>query len=195
MAAPLIGAPPLLRFHQPHFQVATRLLTHRSRCCAIDLTRPDKASSSACQTAAAAALSAKDPPKYLRRDDPEFGKWKQKEAEILKDIEPIIYLTKEILHSNRYIDGERLSAEDEKVVVDKLLAHHPHSEDKIGCGLDSIMVDRHPQFRHSRCLFVVRTDGGWIDFSYQKCIRAYIRVKYPSHAERFIKEHFKRGSG
>lgn len=56
-------------------------------------------------------------------------------------------------------------------------------------------VDRHPQFRHSRCLFVVRTDGGWIDFSYQKCLRAYIRDKYPTHAERFIREHFKRGSG
>uniref|UniRef100_A0A7N2KRP7 DCL protein n=1 Tax=Quercus lobata TaxID=97700 RepID=A0A7N2KRP7_QUELO len=95
----------------------------------------------------------------------------------------------------RYLDGERLTAEDEKAVVEKLLAYHPHSEDKIGCGLDSIMVDRHPQFKRSRCLFVVRTDGGWIDFSYQKCLRAYIRDKYPSHSERFIKEHFKRGSG
>jgi hypothetical protein len=38
------------------------------------------------------------------------------------------------------MDGERLTAKDEKVVVEKLLAHHPHSEDKIGCGLDSIMV-------------------------------------------------------
>ncbi|KAL6010406.1 hypothetical protein ACLOJK_000837 [Asimina triloba] len=53
-------------------------------------------------------------------------------------------------------------------------------------------VDRHPQFRNARCLFVVRTDGGWIDFSYQKCLRAYIRQKYPVRAERFIREHFKR---
>ncbi|KAL2458993.1 hypothetical protein Fot_55279 [Forsythia ovata] len=194
MAAPLLGAPPLFRFHHSHFQVATWLVTHRSWCCAAELTRPEKDSFSVCQTAAA-ALKAKDPLEYPRRDDPDFRKWEEKEAEILKDIESIIYLTKEILHSDRYIDGERLSAEDEKVVVDKLLAHHPHSEAKIGSGLDSIMVDRHPQFRHSRCLFVVRTDGGWIDFSYQKCIRAYIRDKYPSHAERFIKEHFKRGSG
>ena len=56
----------------------------------------------------------------------------------------------------------------------------------------SLKVDRHPEFRKSRCLFVVRTDGVWIDFSYQKCLRAYIREKYPSHAERFIGEHFKR---
>ena len=39
-----------------------------------------------------------------------------------------------------------------------------------------LKVDRHPQFRHSRCFFVIRTDGGWIDFSYQKCLRAYIRT-------------------
>lgn len=40
----------------------------------------------------------------------------------------------------RYMDGEQLTPEDEKVVVERLLAHHPHSEDKIGCGIDSIMV-------------------------------------------------------
>lgn len=42
--------------------------------------------------------------------------------------------------ASRYMDGERLTAEDEGFVVEKLLAYHPHSEDKIGCGLDSIMV-------------------------------------------------------
>lgn len=41
---------------------------------------------------------------------------------------------------NRYGDGAFLSPEDEKVVVEKVLAHHPRSEDKIGCGLDAIMV-------------------------------------------------------
>ncbi|XP_009791824.1 protein DCL homolog, chloroplastic [Nicotiana tabacum] len=139
-------------------------------------------------------LRTKDPPKYPRWPDPDYRKWKERETQILKDIEPVIFLAKEIIHSDRYMDGERLTAEDEKIVVDKLLAYHPHCEDKIGCGLDSIMVDRHPQFRRSRCLFVVRTDGGWIDFSYQKCLRQYIRDKYPSYAEKFIKEHFKRGS-
>ncbi|XP_020570707.1 protein DCL, chloroplastic [Phalaenopsis equestris] len=123
---------------------------------------------------------------------PDNRRWKEKEGEILLDIEPIKFLTKDILHSDRYKDGERLSTEDEKVVLEKLLAYHPHAVDKIGCGIDSIMVDRHPQFRNSRCLFVVRTDGVWIDFSYQKCLRAYIKQKYPSHAERFIREHFKR---
>lgn len=38
------------------------------------------------------------------------------------------------------MDGGTLTLEDEKAVVEKLLAYHPHSEDKIGCGLESIMV-------------------------------------------------------
>ncbi|KAL9243642.1 hypothetical protein vseg_017502 [Gypsophila vaccaria] len=140
-------------------------------------------------------LRVKHSPKlFTKIDDPEYRKWKDKEDEILDDIEPTSFLAKQILHSPRYMDGERLTRADEKFVLEKLLAYHPHSEDKIGCGLDSIMVDRHPQFKHSRCLFVVRTDGGWIDFSYQKCLRQYIRKKYPSHAERFIREHFKRSS-
>ncbi|MQM03619.1 hypothetical protein Taro_036404 [Colocasia esculenta] len=123
----------------------------------------------------------------------ENKRYRDKEAAILKDIEPIRTLTKEILHSERYRDGERLSGEDEKAVVENLLVYHPHSEDKIGCGIDCIMVDRHPRFRNSRCLFVVRTDGIFIDFSYQKCLREYVRVKYPTWAaERFIREHFKR---
>ncbi|KAL6639953.1 hypothetical protein ACP70R_022263 [Stipagrostis hirtigluma subsp. patula] len=118
--------------------------------------------------------------------------WRAAEAEILRDIDPVVQLIKDILHSDRYGDGECLCPKDETVVVEKLLAYHPRAQDKIGCGLDAIMVDRHPEFRKSRCLFVVRTDGVWIDFSYQKCLRAYIREKYPSHAERFIREHFKR---
>ncbi|XP_057516892.1 protein DCL, chloroplastic isoform X2 [Amaranthus tricolor] len=147
-------------------------------------------------SSASELLRVKEPPKFFDRfDDPSYRKWKDKEDEILRDIEPITLLAKDILHSDRYMDGERLAPDEEKTVIERLLAYHPHSVDKIGCGLDSIMVDRHPQFRQSRCLFVVRTDGGWIDFSYQKCIREYIRKKYPSYAERFIREHFKRSSG
>lgn len=61
-------------------------------------------------------------------------------------------------------------------------------------NLSSVKVDRHPQFICSRCLFVVRIDGGWIDFSYQKCLRAYVRFRYPLHADKFIRKHFKRWS-
>lgn len=43
----------------------------------------------------------------------------------------------------RYLNGEKLKAEDEKAVVEKLLAYHPHCEDKIGCGLSCIIVRYH----------------------------------------------------
>lgn len=200
MAAPLfLRAIPLLslRLHHHHHRLADSILAPARRpwCSAAEPSRGDENLSSADNITAAWSARDSVSPKYHRWNDDEYRKWKDKEDEILRDIEPIASLTKEILHSERYLDGEQLTAEDEKAVVDKLLAYHPHSEDKIGCGLDSIMVDRHPQFKHSRCLFVIRTDGGWIDFSYQKCLRAYIRDKYPSHAERFIREHFKRGSG
>lgn len=103
-----------------------------------------------------------------RVDHPDYRRWKEQEEEILNDVEPVILLAKEILHSDRcgkknrnlvpekidfcvpvlmfcnrrYQDGERLSEQDEKVIIDKLLSYHPHAEDKIGCGLDSIMVRR-----------------------------------------------------
>lgn len=189
MAAPLLlrGLPLLrlrLSYQRHHYPPSFVLLSPKLFSAASESAQPSDA----------ALLSAKDPPKYPRWPDPDYRKWKDQETQILKEIEPVIYLAKEIIHSDRYMDGERLTAEDEKIVVDKLLSYHPHCEDKIGCGLDSIMVDRHPQFKRSRCLFVVRTDGGWIDFSYQKCLRQFIRDKYPSYAEKFIKEHFKRGS-
>jgi hypothetical protein len=36
-------------------------------------------------------------------------------------------------------------------------------------------------------LIFVRTDGIWIDFSYQDCLRAYIREKHRSHAEKSVR--------
>ncbi|CAN6203917.1 unnamed protein product [Urochloa humidicola] len=128
---------------------------------------------------------AADEPSAAGEDDP----WEEAEAEILRDVESIVELIKDILHSRRYGNGGFLSPNDEKVVVEKLLSHHPCKDEKIGCGLDGIMVDRHPEFRQSRCLFVVRTNGVWEDFSYRKCLRAYIQEKYPSHADRFLQKH------
>ncbi|ERN16702.1 protein DCL, chloroplastic isoform X2 [Amborella trichopoda] len=177
--------PPLPYPNSSDFSVRLRLFHEHLAAASASSSHEDVSSSSA---------SVQGMPNPRSSDHPDYRRWKAKEEEILRDIEPITDFTKEILHSNRYVDGECLTLEDEKVVVEKLLAYHPHSQDKIGCGLDAIMVDRHPQFRNSRCLFVVRTDGGWIDFSYQKCLRAYIRKKYPSYAEKFIREHFKRGS-
>ncbi|XP_055835359.1 protein DCL homolog, chloroplastic isoform X2 [Solanum dulcamara] len=143
MAAPLIlrGLPLLrLRFCYQRLQYhSSVLLSPKLFSAASESAQPfDAAESDGDQTTA--VLSAKDPPKYPIWPDPDYRKWKDQETQILKDIEPVIFLAKEIIHSHRYMDGERLTAEDEKIVVDKLLAYHPHSEDKIGCGLDSIMI-------------------------------------------------------
>uniref|UniRef100_A0A251RXS9 Uncharacterized protein n=2 Tax=Helianthus annuus TaxID=4232 RepID=A0A251RXS9_HELAN len=106
-------------------------------------------------------LNAKrHPPKDPRwENDPDYCKWKDKEAEIFMDIDPTTLQIKHILHSDRYMDGEQLTSTDQKMVVDKLLAYHPHSEDKIGCGIDSIMVDRHPQFQKFK--MSVCCSNGW----------------------------------
>ncbi|KAJ0241665.1 DCL protein [Hirschfeldia incana] len=194
----LLRTLPLLRNgflnHNPQFSIASAsFLSHRRRllsCSLADKPQFREDDSPAMKSTKAPVVVDES----WRYEDPDYRKWKNLEAEILGDIEPIALLAKDILHSDRYLDGERLDFEDEKIIMERLLAFHPYAKDKIGCGLDFIMVDRHPQFRHSRCLFVVRTDGGWIDFSYQKCLRAYVRLRYPSHAERFIREHFKRAS-
>ncbi|TKY75026.1 DCL protein [Spatholobus suberectus] len=203
MASPLLLRQALLLrvcvHNYQRFTAGDVAARHRLWCSAaanLPSDEADEKTSSGSISNSSNARKAQYPSSHARwEDDHDYRKWKDKEEEILRDIEPIVLLAKDILHSRRYMDGERLSVEDEKAVVEKLLAYHPQSEDKIGCGLESIMVDRHPQYRQSRCLFVVRTDGGWIDFSYQKCLREYIRDKYPTYAERFIRQHFKRGSG
>ncbi|KAF8094927.1 hypothetical protein N665_0348s0010 [Sinapis alba] len=200
---PLLRTLPLLRNgflnHRHQFSIASSagFLTHRRHrrlLCSSLADKPQLCEDDSPVPAAAVNSTAPVVDDNWRYEDPDYRKWKNLEAEILGEIEPITLLAKDILHSDRYLDGERLDFEDEKIIIEKLLAFHPYAKDKIGCGLHFIMVDRHPQFRHSRCLFVVRTDGGWIDFSYQKCLRAYVRDRYPSHAERFIREHFKRAS-
>ncbi|KAG7943552.1 hypothetical protein I3843_15G046600 [Carya illinoinensis] len=143
MAAPLLlrGIAYLrLRLHHQHqdqHRISGSLfpIPRRLWCTAAAPTRSDENLSPT--DSATADWSAGDLPKNPRCEDTDYRKWK---VEILRDIEPITYLAKDILHSDRYIDGELLTAEDKKAVVDKLLAYHPYSEDKIGCGLDSIMA-------------------------------------------------------
>ncbi|KAF2324333.1 hypothetical protein GH714_012642 [Hevea brasiliensis] len=141
MAAPLFlrGIPFLpLRLGRHSLAAGARSPLRHPRSSTADSTRLDKHVSTAEKTMA--VLSARDPPSYQRWGDPDYQKWKQMEGEILRDIEAITCLAKEILHSDRYLDGEHLTAEDEKAVVENLLIYHPNSEDKIGCGLGSIMA-------------------------------------------------------
>ncbi|GAB2222452.1 hypothetical protein Droror1_Dr00013673 [Drosera rotundifolia] len=170
MAAPsLLRALPLLRHRLLfHRRIVAGILTPLRRLACLSATETTD------QFSRAKYLYGAENPNRCESID------KEKEKEIWQEAERLAQVAKDFLHSGRYMDGERLNAEDEKIVVAKLLAYHPNSEDKIGCGLDSIMVDRHPIYRQSRCLFVVRTDGVWIDFSYHKCIKAYLRTKFSS---------------
>ncbi|KAJ7958199.1 DNA-directed RNA polymerase subunit [Quillaja saponaria] len=180
MAAPLLHVGvQFLRFRLQHNQrfngglISTPRQLWRRASKPTESAQPEENVTSAANTTS--LLRTEDPPKISKWDDP-YRKWKDKEDVILGDIDPIVLLTKGILHSQRYMDGERLTVEDEEAIFEKLLAYHPHSEDKIGCGLDSIMVDRHPQFRFSRCLLVLRLDDGWIDFSYKSALEHIFEI-------------------
>ncbi|KAJ8771754.1 hypothetical protein K2173_026931 [Erythroxylum novogranatense] len=114
------------------------------------------------------------------------------EDQILEDTVPLVGFVRTILHSGKYENGDRLSAEHQQTIVDRLLPYHPEYDKKIGCGIDYITVDHHPDFESSRCLFIVRRDGEMVDFSYWKCIKGMIRKNYPLYADSFILRHFRR---
>lgn len=122
----------------------------------------------------------------------EEEKWIDWEDKILEDTVPLVGFVRMLLHSGTYESGARLKPEHERTIVEKLLPYHPEFEKKIGCGIDYITIGYHPEFEGSRCLFVVRKDGEFVDFSYWKCIKGLIRKNYPLYADSFILRHFRR---
>lgn len=124
---------------------------------------------------------------------PEVGKkWVDWEDQILEDTVPLVGLVRMVLHSGRYQCGDKLSPEHQKAILERVLIYHPEYEKKIGCGVDYITIGYHPEFTGTRCMFIVRTDGEMIDFSYWKCIKGLIRKNYPHYADSFILRHFRR---
>lgn len=121
-------------------------------------------------------------------------KWVDWEDQILEDTVPLVGFVRMLLHSGQYENGDRLSPEHEKTILEKLLPFHPESQKKIGCGVDYITIGYHPDFERSRCLFIVRQDGELVDFSYWKCIKGLIRKNYPLYADSFILRHFRKKS-
>uniref|UniRef100_A0A0E0CRX0 Protein DCL, chloroplastic n=1 Tax=Oryza meridionalis TaxID=40149 RepID=A0A0E0CRX0_9ORYZ len=130
-------------------------------------------------------------PEEGRRKGPE-REWVDWEDLILEDTVPLVGFVRMILHSGKYENGDRLSPEHEKAILERLLPYHPQYEKKIGCGIDYLTVGLHPEFENSRCLFIVRKDGEQVDFSFWKCIKGLIRQKYPMYADSFILRHFRR---
>ncbi|KAF5201264.1 Dcl-like protein [Thalictrum thalictroides] len=126
-----------------------------------------------------------------RGEDDDWVDW---EDQILEDTVPLVGFVRMLLHSGKYGSGDRLSPDHEKTILERLLPYHPDFERKIGCGVDYIKVDYHPDFADSRCLFIVRKDGESVDFSYWKCIKGLIKKNYPLYADSFILRHFRRRS-
>ncbi|GMN30114.1 hypothetical protein TIFTF001_002695 [Ficus carica] len=121
--------------------------------------------------------------------DDEWADW---EDRILEETVPLVGFVRTLLHSGKYKIGDRLSPEYQTIILERLLPYHPAYDAKIGCGVESITVGFHPEFKGTRCLFIVRKDGELVDFSYWKCIKGLIRKKYPRFADAFILRHFRR---
>nr|AJA90769.1 DNA-directed RNA polymerase V largest subunit [Ephedra trifurca] len=117
-----------------------------------------------------------------RTDDPPIPD----EDVMLEASESIIHYMRNILHSERYNCGDKLSPEDEKEVVEKVLNYHPDKDAKIGSGIDYIKIDIHSDYETTKCLHVVSKDGAVSDFSYFKCMKNMLHMKYPENAQAFI---------
>ncbi|XP_076949154.1 uncharacterized protein LOC143621692 [Bidens hawaiensis] len=79
------------------------------------------------------------------------------EQETLKEIEPILQSIHRIMHHKGYNDGDPLSADDQTYILENVFNHHPKKAQKMGAGVDYIMVDKH--MKGSRCFYVVSIDG------------------------------------
>lgn len=82
----------------------------------------------------------------------EEDKWVDWEDQILEDTVPLVGFVRTILHSGQYENGDRLSPEHEKTIVEKLLPFHPESQKKIGCGIDYITVYLSLSLTNSMCI-------------------------------------------
>ncbi|XP_052621483.1 DNA-directed RNA polymerase V subunit 1 [Lactuca sativa] len=114
------------------------------------------------------------------------------EQEILADIEPIMLSIRRIMSQEGYNDGDPLSAEDQTYILENVFNHHPEKAQKMGAGIDYVMVTKHTLFQDSRCLFIVSTDGRKEDFSYRKCLENFVRGKYPDKVDEFMSKYFKK---
>lgn len=68
--------------------------------------------------------------------------------------------------------------EEESRMVSELLDHHEKGADKKK-GMKHFVVDVHPTYMDTRCLFVVREDGSREDFSVVKCIDSLEKTLNP----------------
>ena len=73
----------------------------------------------------------------------------------------------EILY--RYADGGRLDEGDFKFMLD-VLKMHPDAVQKIGAGVEGMIVRTNPVFRNTQGFWIERVDGTSTDFSFLSCL-------------------------
>ncbi|XP_068662157.1 DNA-directed RNA polymerase V subunit 1 isoform X2 [Aristolochia californica] len=112
------------------------------------------------------------------------------EVEILNDVDPVITTIKNVLHKSS--NCERLSDDDQKYILENVFSYHPDKSAKMGNNFEYITVDEAQGHQGSRCFYLVSSDGAREDFSYHKCIKNYVQVKYPEMSESFSKKYFKK---
>ncbi|KAG1358867.1 DNA-directed RNA polymerase V subunit 1 [Cocos nucifera] len=112
------------------------------------------------------------------------------EERILVEIEPTMQTIRRILRESS--DGDQLSADDQKFIIERVFQHHPDKQAKVADQIDHIMVDKHKDFQDSRCFYVVSCDGTNADFSYIKCMENFVKEIFPEHAESFNRKYFRR---
>lgn len=69
---------------------------------------------------------------------------------------------KKILNGHRI--GSTLAGEEDVFIRD-VIALHPATDDKIGCGISRIEIRPDPSYGTTRCFHVVRTDGSSGDYA------------------------------
>jgi hypothetical protein len=55
----------------------------------------------------------------------------------------------------------------------ELLKHHEKGEEKLK-DIKDFTVSLHPEYKQTRCFFVIRTDGSKEDFSFHKCLNKMV---------------------
>ncbi|XP_042474124.1 DNA-directed RNA polymerase V subunit 1-like [Zingiber officinale] len=112
------------------------------------------------------------------------------EEKVLAEVEPIMQIIKRILRDSS--DGDRLSDDDQKFILENVFSYHPDKQSKVADQLDYIMVDKHGTYQDSRCFFAVSRDGTKADFSYIKCMGNFVKRTFSEHGESFCQKYFKR---
>eukprot|EP01105_Mastigella_eilhardi_P023677 TRINITY_DN6013_c0_g1_i2.p1 TRINITY_DN6013_c0_g1~~TRINITY_DN6013_c0_g1_i2.p1 ORF type:complete len:114 (-),score=28.45 TRINITY_DN6013_c0_g1_i2:81-395(-) len=76
------------------------------------------------------------------------------------------YLSR-LLRTEPFIEWREVDPEGSGVLL-ALLRYHPNAAGKAGLGVRGFVRGHHPQFQRTRCFNLVRDDGTFEDFSFNK---------------------------